>query len=178
MTREQTLKLWTGVASVLVLYTVNSLLQSIGAEPILGVGLLDDRREPMAVSAVLVASGLLLIVALVGEMYRRRSAAGWGWEAIPPVFLGPLQPQSRSVRLFLLAILVVAYIIPTLSAWRFRAIALEGRFGLSCSKRSEYDIRNISHFRELQRSGSITYRKYDGKRSDGSSARRLDLYIL
>lgn len=125
MSKDQLTKVWSAVAAILLFYSLNTYISTQGGAPLFGVPLLSSQREVGALYALILCPPMLLIVALLGELYRRRHGADSKWEGVPPAFIGELDCRKAESRVYLAAVVLLAYMVPMLTFVHFGQIVSE-----------------------------------------------------
>ena len=86
MTETQLAKLWTAIASVSLLYLINSYLATQGGEPLFDTKLVAKAREPIALFAIVIGAPMLFLSALAAQLFAKRSVTSNSWFHRLPVF--------------------------------------------------------------------------------------------
>lgn len=124
MSKQALTRVWTVVSTVLVFYYVNTWLSSQGAEPILKLSLLDKRRVPGALLALVICPTLLIVGVWLAERYRGRFAGRYWHNRMPVVALDELDTGSTEGKLYQGFFLLVFKILPVLSLVHFANVVL------------------------------------------------------
>lgn len=122
MSKEQITKVWAAIAIVLLFYALNTYISSQGGAPLFGVPLLTTQRETAALYALIICPPMLFVAVAFGELYLGRYGAKRKWLGIPPAFIGELDVGHRESRAYLVAVVVLAYVVPMLSFFHFARI--------------------------------------------------------
>jgi len=117
-------KIWAFVALVLVFYSVNTYLSSQGAETVLNIKLLDERRIPGAVFGFFVCSLLLIFLLNIGISFARLKQSEVWQARIPTLFFDDLNHNLKSAKLYQHISIFVVLVLPSLSLVHFVRIIL------------------------------------------------------
>lgn len=127
MSDEQLIKIWGISTLVLLFYVINTWISSQGAHPILDIELLDPRRVPGALMALIVSPPLLALAAAIGSIYCTRHSKNSFWHAVPTPGIGALEPTKIEARIYIIVQLFVAYVLPILSFIHFFDIVFNAK---------------------------------------------------
>lgn len=111
-------KVWIGISTILLFYTLNTWTSSQGGEALFRIALLSKAAGAGALFGIAVGSTLLALAAFIGRSYAMQHGVSWS-DRVPRVWLTDLDVGTRGGRTYQFIVLVIFAVLPAAALVHF-----------------------------------------------------------